>query len=144
MVSLDAFTVNTVTREIIFNENLIAGHFSNKAIRQTLGFREIGSPNATQPKFASKHVQNLYKRIDELATQELPVHDFEKLKSEWHRGVLLRKEIKELMDIFGKNIWGDPLNKRDPQLNPESQLLLAEKDSFYSTDLHIELAPHHS
>lgn len=131
--------VETATRDLILSDNLGTSNAFNKPIREALGFREIGI--GTHPKFVSSHISHLYKELDNLAKERLPLDDLDGILRAW-RERALESLIVNLLEKYGSKIWGDAMDKRCPLSNPRSQLLIEGDSEFYTTDLFYECSNH--
>ncbi|KAF2445011.1 hypothetical protein P171DRAFT_521076 [Karstenula rhodostoma CBS 690.94] len=138
--SMEPVTYGKATRQNIFEKSISASSARyNQHIRHALGFRETGTPGKGMPIFASKNVDQLYHELDQMA-QKLPKHSHEELKRAWIRRTYT-KDVKRLVKIHGRKIWGDALEVRKLSANPKSQLLTAEDgskagDLFYKYERH--------
>ena len=140
---VEAFSIDISTRELIAARNLKTGSAAIKPIRQALGFREVGEPGSSVPKFASTVVHALYSSLDGLAKKCLPMDSLEGLQQAWRRGELLQTELDQLLNQYGDEIWGLPVAQR--HLAPRSSLHLlvaGEGDGFYKTDLSYAIQQH--
>lgn len=133
-----ALTAGTATRDSIWKANLCKSHPVNRPIRRALGLREIGS--LTQPKFASAEVDALYKEIQRIATQHLPVSDLNALRLAWYAGTFTN-HVSHLLPRFGK-LWSAPMEERRLASCATSPLLVAGEDHFCNTDLFWSLRTH--
>jgi hypothetical protein len=138
----EAFNVDTATRENILNRSLRKSQPSNRNIRQALGWRETTEPCARRPKFKSHAVLALFDKLHLLAKRHLLLSGRKELEDVWMNNSPITAEIEKLVDEYGEEIWGDPMNKRDRASNPVSHLLVANQNHLYTTDLFIELDHH--
>jgi hypothetical protein len=142
---MDVFDIDNVTRDNIFRFSLKSRKSIIHLIRRSLGFRHKGSATAKLPSFFSKDVEKLHKEIAELAKEHLPVESLKDLYDAWKEGVLLKDELCQLMYSYGKRIWGQPMDRRDIQRNPNSPLVVTtgpQDDEYYPVNLFFELESH--
>lgn len=139
-----AFGVDTVNRDVIFRKSLRSlWAVKLQPIRMTLGLRETGKSTINRPKFVSEDAQDLETAITKVSKEKLPNERFESLQRAWNEGKLLNTEINNLIEEYGKKIWGAPMNQRHIRENHQSHLLVAgEGEGIYNTDLFYDNQGH--
>lgn len=130
-VTLEPVTYGKASRRNIFEASIcqLSSQY-NRDIRRALGFRETSYGKGV-PQFTSARVSQLYSELDRLAREVLPNESHEELKRAWKRKEFTA-DIKGLLDEFGEEIWGEPLEQRSPALNPPSPLLAAGENGASS------------
>jgi hypothetical protein len=95
--------IDSTSRSLIKSNNLTHSTPLNKPVRQALGFREIDDLYRPKVKFISLFVTRVYKELEFLMKEKLPVHSMKEMLQAWDEGTFSH-DVEVLVSRYGPKV----------------------------------------